>query len=111
MHGSPTLMVDGADPFARPCQQPALACRLYRQDDGSLALAPTVGQLYLALTRSAFDIAGHTGAKNHLIRRRFWPGQPSSHQFWPLFGRLKRFRRAKSDAKTKSDAKLRTIRP
>jgi hypothetical protein len=50
MHGSPTVLVDGADPFARPGQQPALACRLYQQDDGSLAPAPPAGQLLRALT-------------------------------------------------------------
>jgi hypothetical protein len=45
MRGSPTLLVGGADPFAVPGQQPGLACRLYRQDDGSLAPAPPVGEL------------------------------------------------------------------
>ncbi|KOV61821.1 hypothetical protein [Streptomyces sp. MMG1121] len=28
MHGSPTLLVDGADPFARPGQEPSLSCRV-----------------------------------------------------------------------------------
>lgn len=50
MCGSPTLLVDGADPFAVPGQQPALACRLYRQEDGSLAPAPPVGELRRVLT-------------------------------------------------------------
>jgi hypothetical protein len=53
MHGSPTLLVNGADPFARPGQQPALACRLYEQDDGSLAPAPTAGQLHRALSQAS----------------------------------------------------------
>jgi hypothetical protein len=52
MCGSPTLLIDGADPFARPGQQPALACRLYQQDDGSLAPAPSAGQLRLVLTQA-----------------------------------------------------------
>jgi hypothetical protein len=30
MHGSPTLLIDGVDPFAAPGQAPGLACRLYR---------------------------------------------------------------------------------
>lgn len=51
MRGSPTLLVSGTDPFAVPGQQPGLACRLYRQDDGSLAPAPPVGNLRRALTR------------------------------------------------------------
>jgi hypothetical protein len=46
MHGSPTLLVDGADPFARPGQQPGLACRLYRQEDGSLVPAPPAAELH-----------------------------------------------------------------
>ena len=29
MTGSPTLLVDGADPFARPGQPPSISCRLY----------------------------------------------------------------------------------
>ncbi|MGN5381483.1 hypothetical protein BIV25_08615 [Streptomyces sp. MUSC 14] len=28
MHGSPTLLVDGADPFARPDEEPSLSCRV-----------------------------------------------------------------------------------
>jgi hypothetical protein len=52
MYGSPTLLVDGADPFAQAGQQPALACRLYRQDDGSLAPAPAARELHRVLTRA-----------------------------------------------------------
>lgn len=56
MRGSPTMLVNGTDPFAQPGQQPGqqpgLACRLYQQDDGSLAPAPSTGQLYRALTQS-----------------------------------------------------------
>jgi hypothetical protein len=28
MHGSPTLLIDGVDPFAGPGQPPSLSCRL-----------------------------------------------------------------------------------
>jgi hypothetical protein len=52
MSGSPTLLADGTDPFAIPGQEPALACRLYRQDNGALAPAPSVGQLRRVLTRA-----------------------------------------------------------
>ena len=34
MHGSPTLLVDGADPFALPGQEPSLSCRIYRDAEG-----------------------------------------------------------------------------
>lgn len=50
MSGSPTILVGGADPFAVPGQEPSLACRLYRQDDGSLAPAPSAGELRRVLT-------------------------------------------------------------
>ena len=29
MHGSPTLLMDGADPFAEPGQPPSMSCRLH----------------------------------------------------------------------------------
>jgi hypothetical protein len=45
MHGSPTLLIDGADPFAEPGQSPSMSCRLYRDESGSLAGAPSVAQL------------------------------------------------------------------
>jgi hypothetical protein len=45
MRGSPTLLVDGEDPFAAASQPTGLGCRLYRQADGSLAGAPPVGSL------------------------------------------------------------------
>ena len=34
MCGSPTLLINGADPFAVPGQVPGLACRLYRDATG-----------------------------------------------------------------------------
>ena len=45
MHGSPTLLINGADPFAEPGQPPSMSCRLYRDDDGQPAGAPSAGQL------------------------------------------------------------------
>lgn len=36
MHGSPTLLVDGVDPFARPGEAASLSCRLYPGGDGGL---------------------------------------------------------------------------
>lgn len=52
--GSPTILVDGTDPFADPSagvdRPAALACRLYRSAAGSEP-APTLEQLTAALHR------------------------------------------------------------
>ncbi len=42
--GSPTVLVDGSDPFAPPGAPAALACRVYSTPEG-LAGSPTVDQL------------------------------------------------------------------
>lgn len=42
--GSPTVLVDGRDPFARGDEPVGLSCRLYLTPDGPAA-APTVEQL------------------------------------------------------------------
>ncbi len=46
--GSPTVLVDGRDPFASPEDPVGLACRVFRTPDG-LRGAPTVAQLREAL--------------------------------------------------------------
>lgn len=43
-HGSPTVLVDGEDPFADPNAAVGLACRLYRTETG-LAGSPSRQQL------------------------------------------------------------------
>jgi hypothetical protein len=53
MHGSPTVLIDGADLFAEPGHQPSLACRLYRDDDGRLSGAPSASQLRQAIEQAA----------------------------------------------------------
>jgi hypothetical protein len=52
MHGSPTLLIDGSDPFPVPAAGPALACRLYPSDAGPPAGAPAVSALREALARA-----------------------------------------------------------
>jgi hypothetical protein len=47
--GSPTILVDGRDPFATGEERPALACRLYVTPEG-LAGSPTVDQLVAVLS-------------------------------------------------------------
>ena len=49
MHGSPTILVDGTDPFAEPGQPATVSCRLYRDSDGQVGGAPTVSQLRQAI--------------------------------------------------------------
>ena len=51
MTGSPTILIEGADLFARPGQhQPSLSCRLYSDEHGHLGPAPTAVQLSEALS-------------------------------------------------------------
>jgi Alkylmercury lyase len=45
MHGSPTILVDGKDPFAGPRQPASISCRLYRDSNGNADGAPSVCQL------------------------------------------------------------------
>ena len=49
MTGSPTLLVDGADPFARPGLLPSVSCRLYQDQDGRQVAAPSAAQLRAVL--------------------------------------------------------------
>ena len=49
MTGSPTLLADGADPFARPGLLPAVSCRLYRDEHGHRVPAPSAAQLRAVL--------------------------------------------------------------
>jgi len=46
--GSPTVLVNGRDPFSDPSAPVGLACRLYLTPDG-LAGAPTLDQLRAAI--------------------------------------------------------------
>lgn len=46
--GSPTILIDGTDPFARADAPVGLACRLYPTPEG-LRGSPTVDQLVVAL--------------------------------------------------------------
>lgn len=46
--GSPTILVDGRDPFASPEDPVGLSCRIYRSQD-AVESAPTVEQLLSVL--------------------------------------------------------------
>jgi len=58
MHGSPTILVDGIDPFAEPGEPASLSCRLYRDGDGQVDGAPSVSQLRQAIGETAVTAAG-----------------------------------------------------
>jgi hypothetical protein len=45
MHGSPTLLLDGRDPFAAPNTPTSVSCRLYLGEDGRADGAPSVAAL------------------------------------------------------------------
>ena len=53
MTGSPTLLVDGTDPFAVVGQTPSLSCRLYIDEAGAVSGAPSLAQLQAALADGA----------------------------------------------------------
>jgi hypothetical protein len=55
MAGSPTLLINGLDPFAAPGQVPGLSCRLYRDVAGRPARAPSVEDLRRALKQAVAD--------------------------------------------------------
>ena len=55
MHGSPTLLINGADPFASRGEPPSLSCRLYRDAEGRLGPAPSVAALRQALAAAGGD--------------------------------------------------------
>ncbi|GAB3822933.1 alkylmercury lyase family protein [Kribbella italica] len=59
MAGSPTLLIDGTDPFAGAGDDCAcgVSCRLYRDEAGRIVPAPSTAQL-----RAAITAAGHVGA-------------------------------------------------
>jgi hypothetical protein len=65
MAGSPTLLVDGRDPFTEPGRSPSVSCRLYRDESGHLTGAPSVAQLRRALDPTAVPEApAVAGGKN-----------------------------------------------
>lgn len=40
MHGAPTILINGADPFVGPGQPASMSCRLYRGSDGRISGVP-----------------------------------------------------------------------
>jgi hypothetical protein len=58
MRGSPTLLIDGVDPFAEPGQAPSTSCRLYRDENGQTSGAPSAGQFRQAIEQAPASSAG-----------------------------------------------------
>lgn len=52
LHGSPTLLIDGADPFADPSAPIGLACRVYRDEHDGTEGAPSLAALREVLGRA-----------------------------------------------------------
>lgn len=59
MHGSPTLLVDGTDPFAAPGQPPSLSCRLYQDASGRSGPVPSVQKLRRVLAAACMTEPGN----------------------------------------------------
>lgn len=57
MHGSPTLLIDGTDPFAAPGTPASVSCRIYRDETGQARGAPPIEALALALRQAAASSA------------------------------------------------------
>ena len=55
--GSPSILLDGRDPFAASSGGSGLTCRVYSTPDGT-AGAPTVEQLVAAIRRSQISVLG-----------------------------------------------------
>jgi hypothetical protein len=58
MRGSPTILLDGRDPFADADLDTSVSCRLFRSTDG-VEGAPSVDQLIAAI--SPIDASGDDG--------------------------------------------------
>jgi hypothetical protein len=54
MCGSPTVLIDGRDPFPAMADGPSLSCRLYRDERGQVQGAPSTGQLRAAVAAAEY---------------------------------------------------------
>lgn len=60
--GSPTILINGHDPFAERCRPPGVTCRMYRTPHG-LAGLPETGQLREALA-GASALSDQSGTRS-----------------------------------------------
>jgi predicted DsbA family dithiol-disulfide isomerase len=61
MRGSPTVLINGRDPFATPGTDTSVSCRLYWDEAGQARGAPSTGQLRAALAAACDDRAAERG--------------------------------------------------
>lgn len=77
MAGSPTLLIDGVDPFSDPVAcECGVSCRIYRDQDGRIVPAPSVEQLRDALTAARQHRSSTPGAVLSAWRTRALPLDP-----------------------------------
>jgi hypothetical protein len=62
MHGSPTLLVDGADPFAEPGAPTSFARRHYPRPGGAAQGAASPDAIHAAVDATGFRVTGGAGA-------------------------------------------------
>ena len=74
MRGSPTLLIDGTDPFAEPGQQASVSCRLYRDSSGRADGAPSVSQLRQVIGNPVASAACHDDRGRLRTSRRGFSG-------------------------------------
>jgi hypothetical protein len=88
MTGSPTLLVDGNDPFAVPGVSASMSCRLYVDETGVVSGAPSVAQLRAVVVgrhpttppRKALALAGWRAAGTGSRQAALPPALRSLHQ-------------------------------
>ena len=73
MTGSPTVLLDGVDPFAVAGATPSVSCRLYRGADGRVEGAPGVEDLRRVLDSADPAAPAADGTRNR--RHRCWPSR------------------------------------
>jgi len=69
MHGSPTVLVDGRDPFAAPGTPASVSCRLYQDEGGRAQGAPSLTRLRQALDGQEERCARERGALRAALRQ------------------------------------------
>jgi hypothetical protein len=75
--GSPTILIDGTDPFADPNLELGLSCRIYETEHGPDG-APSVTQLVEALRR-----AGNSTDPQHAVDEASFPASDPPEQGAP----------------------------